>query len=1000
MVRQALTSAVLLSAVAWPLQAQETTSGSLAGRVLDVQQSAVAGADVTVTSEQGSRTFKTDATGSFFAPFLTPGKYSVNVRLAGFATVERQGIEVHLGQRLALLFTLKVGDLHEVIDVVSGSPVVDTHSTTIGGNLSSDVLKRLPVGRNFTDTLYLVPGVSDSSGVGRANPSIGGASGLDNAYIIDGVNIADEGYGGVGTYSAVFGSLGTGVTTDFVKETQVKTGGFEAEYGMATGGVVNVLTQSGTNEFHGQVFGYLRPQWFESAFRQLDTPNGNINREGTQQLDFGVAAGGPVVKDKVLLFGLFNPQFLRDGFRAPKGFPLASLGSVDRKRHSYSYAGKLTYQVSSNHTLNLSAFGDPSRGDNGPQRPISLIGDDTEAFSAINYGGHQQVLRYDGVLSQNWLIEAAIAHSQNHFTENPSANTNYVTNGLVTPVRITGGIGPFLDTRSHRYDYQLKSTNMFRAAGRHQLRYGVDLEDVEYDVTNGVSGPTFIFPDGTPSVSGAQIAILPDPTYGAIYSVQWAYIQKQHNTPQKYFSAFLQDTWQVGRLALRPGVRYEQERLTGDPPLCHANDSEPGAADGTGPLVACSFSFSGNWAPRIGTTYDVSGNGKTKLYASFSRFYVRLPNNLAARSLTSDAAVLQADYFDPNLTQPVPEGVDAGGRTTHYLTSTSPEIIDPKAKLTFSQEFVVGFEFQAAQAINLGVRYIHRTLPRVLEDAAQVPVVAYYSGVAPDNIVYRLTNIAPGNPAIPDLPGLPSGISEERPVRTYDAIEVTANKSFSDNWSLIASYRYSKLQGNYEGFYKSDIVQSDPAITTLFDFPIDDPSYTEVGGPQYGFQGDIRYQGCALGCGVLPNDRPHQLKIAGQYSFKELNVGLALNAGSGRALTGLYANPVYNTIEIPDGPRGSGIQTVDGFMRRTPFEFLVDVRLDYTFRISKSQRILVSADVFNVFNNQNPTAYDVYHDLAFQVPNPNFGQPVNGGGSVLTSFQTPRQVRLGARFEW
>jgi hypothetical protein len=770
---------------------------------------------------------------------------------------------------------------------------------------------------------------------------------------------------------------------------------------MATGGVVNVVTQTGTNEFHGDVFGYLQPQAIESGFKQLDTPNGNVNREGSQRSDFGVAAGGPVVKNKLLLFGVFNPQFTRETFQAPKGFPLASLGSVDRKRHSYSYAGKLTYQASSNHTLTFSAFGDPSHGDNGPQRLISLDGDGTEAFSAIDYGSHQQTLRYEGVLSRSWLIEAAVGHSQSHFTEIPSANTNYVTNGLVTPVTITGGIGWFLNTRSHRNDYQLKSTNIFQAAGGHQLRYGIGIEALQYDVTNEVTGPTFLLPDGTPSASGAILNIVPDPRYGAIYSVNWAYLEKRHNTPQKYVSAFLQDTWQVGRrLTLRPGVRYEQERLTGDPPLCHANDSEPGAADGTGPLVACSFSFNGNWAPRIGATYDISGSGKTKLYASFSRFYVRLPNDLAARSLTSDAAVLLADYFDQDLTQPVPEGVDAAGRTTHYVSSTSPEIIDPRAKLTYSQEFVGGFELQAARAINLGVRYIHRTLPRVLEDGSQIPVVAYYTGVAPSDIAYRMTNIAPGNPVIPDLPGLPTGISEERPNRRYDAIEVTANKAFSNHWSLIASYRYSKLQGNYEGFYNSPINQADPGLSTLFDFPVDDPSYREIGGPEFGFQGDIRYQGCALGCGILPNDRPHQVKIAGQYSFESVNVGVVLNAGSGRPLTGLYANPLYGTIEIPDNPRGSGIQTVDGLLRRTPFEFLVDARLDYTFKIGKSRRLLLSIDVVNVLDNQNPTAYDVYHDLAFQVPNPNFGEPVDGGGSVLPSFRTPRQVRLGLRFEW
>src|SRR5262249_21159725 len=155
--------------------------------------------------------------GHFFAPYLTPGRYSVKVELSGFAPVEQKNIDVRLGQRLELAnLVLKVGGVNETVEVVGAAPTIDTSSTTAGAVLDSDALKRIPVGRNFTDTLYLVPGVS-SSGLpgGRSNPSIGGASGLENSYIVDGVNITNTGYGAVGSYSIVFGSLGAGVTTDF-----------------------------------------------------------------------------------------------------------------------------------------------------------------------------------------------------------------------------------------------------------------------------------------------------------------------------------------------------------------------------------------------------------------------------------------------------------------------------------------------------------------------------------------------------------------------------------------------------------------------------------------------------------------------------------------------------------------------------------------------------------------------------------------------------------------
>ena len=178
--RQLLLSVILLLIGTAFAAAQEITTGSITGQVVDAQGAAVPGATVTITSSQGSKTFVTDNQGRFFTPYLTPGVYTVRVELAGFSPVEQKNINVRLGQRLELPgLVLKVGGLEEVVEVVGAPPVVDISSTTVGGVLDADTLKRVPVGRNFTDALYLIPGVSSSGGVGRANPSVAGASGLD-----------------------------------------------------------------------------------------------------------------------------------------------------------------------------------------------------------------------------------------------------------------------------------------------------------------------------------------------------------------------------------------------------------------------------------------------------------------------------------------------------------------------------------------------------------------------------------------------------------------------------------------------------------------------------------------------------------------------------------------------------------------------------------------------------------------------------------------------------
>src|SRR6185436_469346 len=165
--------------------AQETTTGSIAGRVRDPQGAVVPAASVTLLSGQGARSIATDADGLFLVPYLTPGLYAVRVERTGFKPLEQRDVRVRLGQRVELDYILDLGQRDELVDVTATAPVVDARSTTAGGVLDSDELLRLPVGRRLTSTLYMVPGVSSSSGAGEANPSIGGASGLENNYTID-----------------------------------------------------------------------------------------------------------------------------------------------------------------------------------------------------------------------------------------------------------------------------------------------------------------------------------------------------------------------------------------------------------------------------------------------------------------------------------------------------------------------------------------------------------------------------------------------------------------------------------------------------------------------------------------------------------------------------------------------------------------------------------------------------------------------------------------------
>jgi len=242
------------------------------------------------------------------------------------------------------------------------------------------------------------------------------------------------------------------------------------------------------------------------------------------------------------------------------------------------------------------------------------------------------------------------------------------------------------------------------------------------------------------------------------------------------------------------------------------------------------------------------------------------------------------------------------------------------------------------------------------------------------------------------------GAHFDDPVHKYNSIELTLNRRGA-NWSTMSSYRFSRLRGNFEGFFRDDNGQSDPAISSLYDFPTNDPSYA----PFYASlqAGDIRFLGDKNG--ILPLDRPHQVKLYGNYAWAAgLNLGAGLNLSSGRPFTPMAANPNYGSDgEIPTAARGTGIQTIDGFMKRSPFETQLDMQASYAVKTGGERRITFLADVFNLFNQRRITYYSQNTQLDNNVTNPDFGKPVNTNlAGNPPQYQSPFNMRVGVRFEF
>ena len=975
---------IFLCSVAVGAGAQDTT-GTISGRVVDAQGLAIPGVTVTATGSQGVKEAVSDSDGRFTIPFLTPGAYALHAELQGFRPIDQSNVQVRLGQTVQAPLKMEVGGVAETVEVAAARPALDTTTTAIGATLDSETLSRLPVGRRFSDTLYLAPGVSTGGSVGVANPSIEGSSGLENQYVVDGVNITNGGYGALGSYSIVFGSLGNGTPYDFMQEVQVKTGGYEAEFGQATGGVVNVITKSGSNALKGSAFGYVRPHGLESDYKTVQSIEGTVNTIASSLSDAGVTAGGPIKRNQLFAFGAIDPQWQTTTFQAPDGFPLQSLGGVDRNRRITNYALKGTWQPASAHRIDASFFGDPAKGTVGPQRSSSLLNQNTDGYSSLEFGGHNQTVHYEGVLTPHFLVEGSVGRALNTILETPLVNEWQVRDRRVTPRVVTGGLGFYeAGNRSNNWQVQAKATNFVSAGGAHQIRYGVDFEHLDFSQLVQFSGPTFTAPNGRQTATGAVVDIIPDPTFGQIYRVVGASLTAARPTSQRYGALFAEDEWKIGNnLTIRPGVRYEQESLSG--------------------TVVKGFSLKNNWAPRLGAIWDPTGTGRSKVFANYGRYYARVPNDLAARALSSDASIT-ADYFDANLTRPIPDGTATTNAntgdvtTTHFtLLGAGGDDIDPNAKLSYYNEWVAGGERTLRGGLDVGVRYVHRDIGRVLEDVQQYPLVATslgLPGAATAN--YVLTNPGPATQVIQDVPG--ATVSFESPTHTFNAVELTANKRLTNSWSLTSSYRWSRLTGNFEGFFRNDNGQSDPGITSLYDYPTNDPTYTAIGTPQFGYAGDIRYLGAA-GQGPLPLDRTHDIKVYGSYAFATgLNVSVGLELESGAPLTALAAHPVYNSGgEIPLTPRGAGFQTSDGFRTRTPWTKPVNAEASYNLKIGGRSLVFI-ADAFNVFNTQTILDYNAFSELRFTVPNPDFG--LAGVSGVVSGQQlaTPRQFRVGVRY--
>lgn len=634
----------------------QVMTGAIDGWINDNEDNAIVGAEVIIESAdlQGKRGVVSDHRGYFKFGYLPPGVYRLTVQHITYQTFIHENITVRLGKTSSvgvIQLSLASVELPEVV-VTEARPDIDPTTARSGSNLAIETIEPLPVDRNYQSIIALLP-QANTSYLGD-DVNISGSTGIENEYFIDGVNATDP-FRGEGS---------TNLPYNFIREIEVKTGGYEAEFSSALGGVVSVVTHSGGNRLHGQVFGFFTNQNL-SQDRKL-VP-GEESVESYSQSDFGFSLGGPVIRDKLWFFAAYNPNFENEDVTIP-GFGL----QTDRKT-THIYAGKLTWKANWRTNIVFSLFGDPGTHTRlGPSNPDFTLPAVLENIDPIlgDWGGGNLNLSLKGnhIVNDRLIIEAAVTYLNSEIKQLPATERGREEALFQDSQQNTwsGGYGILQHVISDRTTANLCGTLVL---GQHTLKAGIEYANNRVNRKTWSSNLIFKFNESryqtiTNSFSGKAQAKAP--------------------------SLFLQDSWLLSnRFRLNAGFRYDAQFITG--------------SDGKS-----AQNITGMYQPRLGFIYQPGTVGTQKIFGSYGRFYELPASFFAARYIAGEQTVAFFDH-DPRFN---PTGGDTTAASGPRPIPAAVEGLDGQ----YFDEFVLGYERNVLGGYKFGIRGIYRTLGQAIDD--------------------------------------------------------------------------------------------------------------------------------------------------------------------------------------------------------------------------------------------------------------------------------------------
>jgi len=1018
--------------------AQSTVSGGIRGKVTDPQGAIVPNATVTTTNigTNKAETATTDSDGGFRFSNLQPGTYTVAVSATSFANFTQEKVVVEVGQTTPVDVSLGLTGTTANVEVTADAPVINTNQQDFSNNINQTSINELPTnGRRASNFVLGTPGVAPDGGFGLI--SFRGISGLLNNSTLDG------GDNNQAFFSEERGRtrIGYSISLDAVREFQVNTSNYSAEFGRAAGGVVNTVTKSGTNEFHGSAFYYLRDNKFGArnafSFQNVLTPSGTSQLVPLKPIDqrhqFGGSIGGPIIKDRLFFFFSYDQQKRNfPGLAAPSvpsflnpltvstpancaasgltqgqilgcrgitqaqtdagiNYLLGLTGEVPRKGDQTLFLPKIDWVINKNNTFtavfNRLRWNSPAGVQTAAvvSRGRTSFGDDIVSIDTLN-------LRLNSTLSSSFINEARFQYSRDleqQLGQTPDPSEPTTANGFAPSAAIgsTSGITigkpNFLDRTAYPDEkrWQFAVTMTF-IKGRHTIKFGGDFNQVS-DLLDS------LFQNAGAYVYSTLADFLTDysaPSQRRYSSFNQGFGPSAFKFSTRDYNFFVQDEFRLTpRLTLNFGLRYEYQQLP-----------EPQIPNPLEPRTSQFPNDKDNFGPRFGFAFDVTGKGDTSIRGGYGIYYGRIINSTISNAITNtglSTGQRQVSLLPtaagaptyPNVLTAPPPAVGSAGDIIVFGRGMSNPLIH-QADIIFERVIAKNTVVSVSGLMSVGT-----SLPTFVDTNLNLPTgsTTYTFNGGPFGgetlTIPRYVGSRP-NPNFTRITEIRDTIESE-----YYGLVLQVNRRLTRGLQFQASYTLSKSTDN--GQRSSTFTDSNVPL---------DPNNL-----------DLEY-------GVSNFDIPHRFVASAVYAPGTL-FGIGRDSSLGRAIFGGFSiAPIvviqsgfpYSATVSGNAPSATsfGIFGAGGDNRlpnvrrnayRSPYIFNVDLRISRRFRLTETANIEVLAEGFNIFNRTNFTgissrAYSIPRNSTSLNFDPNFGVPTAAGNSLGRE----RQIQFAVRFQF